>query len=80
MRFHSIGVENKLKVLYRKYSQPERSGVSLLPPAKSLLGAASRRGQEFGVLGGCDEEMDHWPVMISFRVASLLECVCLVLI
>ena len=41
VRFHSIGAENKLKAANRKYSQPERSGVSLLPPAKSLLGAAS---------------------------------------
>lgn len=38
--FHSIAAENKLKVVYRKYSQPQRSGVSLLPPAKSLLAAS----------------------------------------
>ncbi|PSS01726.1 G2/mitotic-specific cyclin S13-6 like [Actinidia chinensis var. chinensis] len=35
--FHSMAAENKLKVIYRKYSNPERGAVALLPPAKSLL-------------------------------------------
>ncbi|XP_057505623.1 G2/mitotic-specific cyclin S13-7-like [Actinidia eriantha] len=37
VRFHSMAAENKLKVIYRKYSNSERGAVALLPPAKSLL-------------------------------------------
>ncbi|PSS15746.1 G2/mitotic-specific cyclin S13-6 like [Actinidia chinensis var. chinensis] len=37
VRFHSVAAENKLKVIYRKYSNSERGAVALLPPAKSLL-------------------------------------------
>ncbi|KAI7992315.1 hypothetical protein LOK49_LG12G02440 [Camellia lanceoleosa] len=39
--FHLMAAENKLKVIYRKYSNPERGAVALLPPAKSLLAAAT---------------------------------------
>ncbi|XP_074373308.1 G2/mitotic-specific cyclin S13-7-like isoform X2 [Apium graveolens] len=39
--FHSTAAENKLRVIYRKYSNPERGAVALLPPAKSLLPAAN---------------------------------------
>ncbi|KAL5743656.1 hypothetical protein ACOSQ2_026772 [Xanthoceras sorbifolium] len=35
--FHSKAAESKLKVVYRKYSKPERGSVALLPPAKTLL-------------------------------------------
>ncbi|KAK9290176.1 hypothetical protein L1049_008342 [Liquidambar formosana] len=41
--FHSMAVESKLKVVYRKYSNPERQAVALLPPAKPLLEAAAVR-------------------------------------
>ncbi|KAL7165278.1 hypothetical protein ACSBR2_041047 [Camellia fascicularis] len=36
-----LHTENKLKVIYGKYSNPERGVVALLPPAKSLLAAAT---------------------------------------
>ncbi|KAL7182945.1 hypothetical protein ACSBR1_041600 [Camellia fascicularis] len=39
--FHLMAAENKLKVIYGKYSNPERGVVALLPPAKSLLAAAT---------------------------------------
>lgn len=39
--FHSAAAENKLRVIYRKYCNPERGAVALLPPAKSLLPAAN---------------------------------------
>lgn len=35
--FHSTIMDNKLKVVYKKYSNPERKAVALLPPAKALL-------------------------------------------
>ncbi|KAJ9683875.1 hypothetical protein PVL29_016396 [Vitis rotundifolia] len=39
--FHSMAAENKLiKAVYRKYSQPHRSGVVFRPPAKVLLAAS----------------------------------------
>ncbi|XP_017244780.1 G2/mitotic-specific cyclin S13-7 isoform X2 [Daucus carota subsp. sativus] len=38
---HSAAAENKLRVIYRKYSNPERGAVAFLPPAKSLLPAAN---------------------------------------
>ncbi|KAA8517913.1 hypothetical protein F0562_015399 [Nyssa sinensis] len=37
VRFHSMAAESKLKVIHRKYSNPQRGAVALLPPAKSLL-------------------------------------------
>ncbi|XP_057983415.1 G2/mitotic-specific cyclin S13-7-like [Malania oleifera] len=39
--FHSMAAVNKLKVVYRKYSSPERGAVALLPPAKTLLPSTS---------------------------------------
>ncbi|KAK6942140.1 Cyclin, C-terminal domain [Dillenia turbinata] len=38
--FHSSAPESKLKVIYRKYSNPKRGAVALLPPAKSLLASS----------------------------------------
>ncbi|CAI9779551.1 unnamed protein product [Fraxinus pennsylvanica] len=38
--FHSMAADHKLKVIYKKYSSPERGAVALLPPAKSLLAAS----------------------------------------
>ncbi|CAK9188543.1 unnamed protein product [Ilex paraguariensis] len=39
--FHSMAAtENKLRAIYRKYSDPERGAVALLPPAKTLLAAS----------------------------------------
>lgn len=38
--FHSMAAESKLKVVYRKYSNPQRGAVALLPPAKTILAAA----------------------------------------
>ncbi|XP_043690912.1 G2/mitotic-specific cyclin S13-7-like isoform X1 [Telopea speciosissima] len=35
--FHTRAAESKLKVVYRKYSNPQRGAVALLPPAKFLL-------------------------------------------
>ncbi|XP_010271918.1 PREDICTED: G2/mitotic-specific cyclin S13-7-like [Nelumbo nucifera] len=35
--FHSVAAESKLKVVYKKYSNPERKAVALLPAAKTLL-------------------------------------------
>ncbi|KAI5673526.1 hypothetical protein M9H77_13890 [Catharanthus roseus] len=35
--FHSGAAENKLKGVYRKYSNPERGSVALFPPARTLL-------------------------------------------
>ncbi|OIV92541.1 hypothetical protein TanjilG_02304 [Lupinus angustifolius] len=35
--FHSTLVNGKLKVLYRKYSDPQRRAVAMLPPAKNLM-------------------------------------------
>ncbi|XP_038719428.1 G2/mitotic-specific cyclin S13-7-like [Tripterygium wilfordii] len=35
--FHSKAAESKLQVVYRKYSNPQRGAVAILPPAKSLL-------------------------------------------
>lgn len=35
--FHGGAAENKLRAVYRKYSNPERGGVALYPPARSLL-------------------------------------------
>ncbi|XP_059668292.1 G2/mitotic-specific cyclin S13-7-like [Cornus florida] len=35
--FHLMAAESKLKAIYRKYSNPQRGAVALLPPAKSLL-------------------------------------------
>ncbi|XAR69534.1 hypothetical protein NMG60_11001161 [Bertholletia excelsa] len=34
---HAVASENKLKAIYRKYSNPQRGAVALLPPAKCLL-------------------------------------------
>ncbi|XP_059646030.1 G2/mitotic-specific cyclin S13-7-like [Cornus florida] len=34
---HLMASENKLKVIHRKYSNPQRGAVALLPPAKTLL-------------------------------------------
>ncbi|KAK3218080.1 hypothetical protein Dsin_012050 [Dipteronia sinensis] len=49
--FHSKVGESKLKVVHRKYSNPERGSVALLPPAKSLLsGDASTDAVEKEVL------------------------------
>eukprot|EP00268_Persea_americana_P039767 TRINITY_DN39402_c1_g1_i1.p1 TRINITY_DN39402_c1_g1~~TRINITY_DN39402_c1_g1_i1.p1 ORF type:complete len:446 (+),score=112.40 TRINITY_DN39402_c1_g1_i1:271-1608(+) len=33
LRYHSSAADGKLKVVYRKYSSPDRSAVALLPPA-----------------------------------------------
>ncbi|CAA3015160.1 G2 mitotic-specific cyclin S13-7-like isoform X1 [Olea europaea subsp. europaea] len=38
--FHSMAAAHKLKVIYKKYSSPERGAVALLPPAQSLLAAS----------------------------------------
>ncbi|KAL3534711.1 hypothetical protein ACH5RR_003172 [Cinchona calisaya] len=38
--YHSMAVDQRLKVIYRKYSSSERGAVALLPPAKTLLAAA----------------------------------------
>ncbi|CAI9765713.1 unnamed protein product [Fraxinus pennsylvanica] len=38
--FHSMAADHKLKVIYRKYSSPERGAVALLPPAQCLLVAS----------------------------------------
>nr|XP_023919243.1 G2/mitotic-specific cyclin S13-7-like [Quercus suber]POF01853.1 g2/mitotic-specific cyclin s13-6 [Quercus suber] len=35
--FHAMSVKSKLQAVYRKYSNPERGAVSLLPPAALLL-------------------------------------------
>lgn len=32
-----MAAKSKLQSVYRKYSNPERKAVALLPPAKSLL-------------------------------------------
>ncbi|KAL2557342.1 Cyclin-B1-2 [Forsythia ovata] len=37
VRFHLGAGENKLKAVLRKYSNPDRGAVALLPPAKNLL-------------------------------------------
>ncbi|KAL2535187.1 Cyclin-B1-3 [Abeliophyllum distichum] len=37
--FHSMAADHKLKVIYKKYSSPDRGAVALLPPAQSLLAA-----------------------------------------
>ncbi|KAG8649030.1 G2/mitotic-specific cyclin S13-7 [Manihot esculenta] len=37
---HSTAAENKLKTVHRKYSNPQRGAVAMLPPAKSLLPAS----------------------------------------
>jgi hypothetical protein len=37
--FHSSVGNGKLKVLYRKYSDPQKGAVAVLPPAKNLLPA-----------------------------------------
>ncbi|KAK1365973.1 Cyclin N-terminal domain-containing protein [Heracleum sosnowskyi] len=37
VRFHSCAAENKLRVIYKKYSDAERGCVAMLPPAKALL-------------------------------------------
>ncbi|KAL5994743.1 hypothetical protein ACLOJK_024796 [Asimina triloba] len=37
VKFHSLAGEGKLKVVYKKYSRPQRRGVALLPPAEKLL-------------------------------------------
>ncbi|XP_058079434.1 G2/mitotic-specific cyclin S13-7-like [Magnolia sinica] len=37
VKFHSLGGEGKLKVVYRKYSCPQRGAVALHPPAEKLL-------------------------------------------
>ncbi|KAE9590479.1 hypothetical protein Lal_00023434 [Lupinus albus] len=39
--FHSTLANGKLKVLYRKYSDPQRGAVAMLPPAKSLMPESS---------------------------------------
>ncbi|XP_062166699.1 G2/mitotic-specific cyclin S13-7-like [Alnus glutinosa] len=39
--FHSMAAKSKLQSVYRKYSNPERKAVALLPPAKSLLPSAA---------------------------------------
>ncbi|KAF8395747.1 hypothetical protein HHK36_019698 [Tetracentron sinense] len=41
VNFHSMAAEGKLKVVYRKYSNPERNAVALFPPAKNLLATSS---------------------------------------
>ncbi|XP_009588440.1 G2/mitotic-specific cyclin S13-7-like [Nicotiana tomentosiformis] len=38
--YHMEAPEHKLKVIYKKYSRPERGAVALQPPAKSLLAAS----------------------------------------
>ena len=35
--FHSTVGNGKLKVVYRKYSDPQKGAVAVLPPAKYLL-------------------------------------------
>ena len=35
--FHAMAGKSKLQAVYRKYSNPERGAVSLLPPAALLL-------------------------------------------
>ncbi|KAJ0041916.1 hypothetical protein Pint_18491 [Pistacia integerrima] len=42
--YHSKLAEGKLQVVYRKYSNPQRGGVALLPPAKSLLSGDASTG------------------------------------
>ncbi|KAI4300917.1 hypothetical protein L6164_034243 [Bauhinia variegata] len=43
--FHSMAGQGKLQVLYRKYSDPKRGAVALLPPARNLLrGSAAGQG------------------------------------
>ncbi|KAI4348577.1 hypothetical protein L6164_009286 [Bauhinia variegata] len=44
--FHSMAGNGKLQVVYRKYSDPKRGAVALLPPARNLLPgcAANRQG------------------------------------
>ncbi|XP_010251837.1 PREDICTED: G2/mitotic-specific cyclin S13-7 isoform X2 [Nelumbo nucifera] len=37
VHFHSIAAESKLRAVYKKYSDPQRGAVALLPPAKNLL-------------------------------------------
>ncbi|KAL5764476.1 hypothetical protein ACOSQ2_017070 [Xanthoceras sorbifolium] len=37
VKYHSAAAESKLKAVYRKFSSPDRSGVALLTPAKTLL-------------------------------------------
>lgn len=44
MYYHSKVAEGKLQVVYRKYSNPQRGGVALLPPAKSLLSGDASTG------------------------------------
>ncbi|XVF40875.1 hypothetical protein PTKIN_Ptkin01aG0151800 [Pterospermum kingtungense] len=39
--FHSKAAENRLQVIYRKYSSSQREAVALLPAAQKLLSAAS---------------------------------------
>ncbi|CAK9152677.1 unnamed protein product [Ilex paraguariensis] len=38
--FHSMAADHKLKVIYRKYSNPQRGAVAMFPPAKALLAAS----------------------------------------
>ncbi|KAL8115113.1 hypothetical protein AgCh_021799 [Apium graveolens] len=40
VRFHSGTTENKMKAIYKKYSNAERGAVSLLPLAKTVLTVA----------------------------------------
>lgn len=35
--FHAGAAENKLRAVYRKYSNPERGAVALFPPPSGLL-------------------------------------------
>jgi len=35
--FHSMVGNEELKVVYRKYSDPQKGAVAMLPPAKNLL-------------------------------------------
>ncbi|KAF8396279.1 hypothetical protein HHK36_017894 [Tetracentron sinense] len=37
VEFHSMAAESKLKVVYRKYSNPQHGAVAQIPPAKNLL-------------------------------------------
>ncbi|KAK7378018.1 hypothetical protein VNO80_03454 [Phaseolus coccineus] len=37
VRFHSMVGNEELKVVYRKYSDPQKGAVAMLPPAKNLL-------------------------------------------
>lgn len=35
--FHFGAAENKLKAIYKKYLNPERGAVALIPPASALI-------------------------------------------